>query len=177
MPCPRCKGRTRAGGQCQRATCKFAPKCFQHTAVEVRPSPIGGRGLFAKRRITSGEVVADYTMAERISAAQYQALGRANQATHVAQIKGVHYDARDVRRTVAGMANTARNVQGARHNLNLPQNGKLKATTNVPAGRELLLGYGPGYHLQRQNNHGVKSAQPSNVKRPPSAYPVKHPNY
>jgi len=117
MPCPRCKGRTRAGGQCQRATCKFAPKCFQHTAVEVRPSPIGGRGLFAKRRITSGEVVADYTMAERISAAQYQALGRANQATHVAQIKGVHYDARDVRRTVAGMANTARNVQGARNNL------------------------------------------------------------
>ena len=147
MACPRCGARTKAGGQCKRKTCKYAPKCFSHTNVEVAPSSItgAGHGLFAKKPIRAGEIVGEYNFAEQITPQQYQAKRAAGTATHVALFRNQYYDATDVRRTVAGMANRA--PTGGRNNLKLTATGRLKATRNIPAGRELFLAYGSAYRL------------------------------
>ena len=146
MPgCPQCGANTKAGTRCKRKTCKWAPKCHSHTSVEVRPSAISGRGLFAKNRIRAGEAVADYTMGKRISAAEFQAKKRAGNATHIALIRGQYYDAEDPSTTIAGMANRA--PSGQRNNLKLTKTGKLRAPRAVPVGQELLLAYGPAFRL------------------------------
>jgi hypothetical protein len=143
--CPQCKSSTKAGRQCRRKTCKFAPKCHSHTSVRVGPSTVAGRGLFAKKPIRKGEVVADYTFAEEITPTEFQAKRRAGRATHVALVGGRYLDASDPRRTVAGMANRA--PKGKRNSLKLTKTGKLRANRNVPEGRELFLAYGAAFKM------------------------------
>ena len=147
MVCPQCKAKTKDNQPCKRHTCKFAPKCYQHTSVAVAPSqmPNAGRGLFAKKPIRKGEIVADYTFAPKISRAAYDAKRLAGTATHIAMIKGDYYDASDVSTTVAGMANRA--PSGGRNNLRLTKTGKLQAQRSIAQGRELLLAYGRAYAM------------------------------
>ena len=84
-------------------------------------------------------------MGKRISAAEFQAKKRAGTATHVALIRGQYLDAEDPSLTIAGMANRAPSEQ--RNNLKLTKTGKLRAPRAVPAGRELLLAYGPTFRI------------------------------
>ena len=147
MVCPQCKAKTKDNQPCKRHTCKFAPKCYQHTSVAVAPSlmPGAGRGLFAKKPIRKGEVVADYTFGQKIERADYEAKRLTGTATHIAKIRGDYYDATDPQRTVAGMANRA--PAGGRNNLRLTKTGKLQAQRSIATGRELLLAYGRAYAM------------------------------
>ena len=65
-------------------TCKYAPRCFHHTQVQVRPSQIAGRGLFAKEPIRKGAVVADYTHGtQALTQAEFLSKYPSGRATHV----------------------------------------------------------------------------------------------
>jgi len=87
--------------------------------VEVKPSTIAGRGLFARAP---------------------------RRATHVwAPNKSVYYDALNASKSVAGMANRA--PRGGRNNAKITGGGKIKALAQIPQGREVLVGYGAGYRL------------------------------
>lgn len=145
MVCPQCKAKTKAGAQCKRKTCKFAPKCHSHTSVQVAPSSVAGRGLFAKKNISKGEIVADFTHAAVISQAELMRMRAQGTATHVAQVGAKLYNASNPNKTVAGMANRA--PKGQRNTLQLTKTGKVRASQNVKAGSELFLAYGPGYRL------------------------------
>ena len=148
MVCPVCNARTKANQRCKRNTCKFAPKCFQHTSVEVKRSNISGRGLFAKKDIRAGEIVGDYTVGtERMTNAQFLAKYPSGKATHVwaPRAGGVYYDAKDSKKSVAGMANRA--PSGGRNNARITGGGKIQANSKIPEGREILVGYGPGYKI------------------------------
>ena len=148
MVCPVCKAKTKANQPCKRKTCKFAPKCFQHTSVAVRPSSIAGRGLFAKKDIRAGEIVGDYTIGtDRLNTGQFRARYPGGRATHVwaPRAGGVYYDATDASKSVAGMANRA--PSGGRNNARITGGGKIQAKSRVPQGREILVSYGPGYRL------------------------------
>jgi hypothetical protein len=142
--CPQCDAITRAGHRCKRRTCKFAPKCRQHSPVEVRPSPIAGRGLFAKRKLRKNERVADYTMGVPLTRAQFLEAYPGGRATHVwRHPNGMHYDLTDVRLSVAGMVNRAK-----RPNARITGGGKLQTRRAVPADAELTVAYGPAYRLR-----------------------------
>jgi len=145
MPCPRCSAKTKGGAQCKRHTCKFAPRCFQHASVVVKPSTVAGRGLFAKSNINKGEIVADFTHAAQITPAQLQHMRAEGTATHVAQVGKRLFNAINSNKTVAGMANRA--PKGQRNNLKLLKSGRVQASQPVKAGTELFLAYGPGYRL------------------------------
>lgn len=62
MVCPTCNAQTQNGEPCRRKTCKFAPKCFQHSQVRVAQSSIAGLGLFAKVPIRNNAIIGDYTV-------------------------------------------------------------------------------------------------------------------
>ena len=147
MVCPNCKAKTKGGAPCKRHTCKFAPKCFQHSSVSVGAShiPGAGRGLFAKKAIAKGEHVADYTFAKKLTPAEYQAKRQAGSATHIALIGKTYFDASDPKLTIAGMANRA--SAGGQNNLRLTKTGKLQAKVSIPQGRELLLSYGKAFKI------------------------------
>ena len=146
MACPQCGATAKStGARCKRKTCKYAPHCFHHSSVQINPSQIAGRGLFAKKAIRKGEVVADYTFADKITSAQFQAKKRAGTATHIALINGQYFDASDASTTVAGMANRA--PRGRRNNVKLTGAGKVRAQRHIAAGSELLMGYGNAFRM------------------------------
>ena len=148
MVCPLCKGTTKDNQPCKRKTCKFAPMCFQHTSVEVKPSNIAGRGLFAKRDIRTGEIVGDYTIGtKQLTPGQFRAKYPNGRATHVwsPRGRGTYYDATDGSKSVAGKANRA--PSGGRNNAKITGGGKLKAKQRITKGREILVGYGAGFRV------------------------------
>lgn len=154
MPdCDKCKGTTLAGMPCKRKTCKYAPFCSSHTKVEVKRSGIAGagQGLFAKVDLKKGEVVADYLKGEELTPAEFALrypTDGPTRPTHVAKLKGLYYDARDVRRTVAGALNRGGRAPNT-NNCKLVKSGKVKVTrkSGVKAGKELFMAYGSGYTI------------------------------
>lgn len=145
MVCPTCNGVTKAGAPCKMKTCKFAPTCRHHTAVQVAPSPIHGQGLFARRRIAANTVVGNYRVGtQELTRAQFLAKYPNGRASHVwaPRDAGPYYDARDLRKSIAGAANTARNP-----NARINGNGKLQTRQAIPAGREITVAYGSGFRL------------------------------
>ena len=147
MVCPICNGKTKNNQPCKRRTCKFAPKCHDHTKVEVKPSTIAGRGLFARAPIRKNEIVGNYTVGtQKLTPAQFLTKYPSGRATHVwAPNKSVYYDALNASKSVAGMANRA--PRGGRNNAKITGGGKIKALAQIPQGREVLVGYGAGYRL------------------------------
>ena len=148
MPCPVCAAQTRSNRPCKRHTCKFAPKCHQHTKVVVKPSDIAGRGLFARAPIRKNEIVGDYTVGtQRLTPLQFASKYTSGRATHVwaPRNKSVYYDAIDASKSVAGMANRA--PRGRRNNAKITNGGRIKALAQIPQGRELLVAYGAAYRL------------------------------
>ena len=112
MPCPQCQAQTKQGNRCRLKACKFSPFCHHHTPLQVKPSDIegAGEGLFAKRDIPANTIVARYTMGEALNQQQFRNRYPNGRATHVWQHPdGTYYDAINVKKTVAGKANRARN--------------------------------------------------------------------
>ena len=153
MPCPTCKGKTLHNAPCRLKTCKFAPKCYHHTPVEVKRSgvPNAGMGLFARAPIKRGEKLANYTLnTERMTETEFKRKYPNGRATHVAYVrsKGAYFDGKDIRKNIAGAANTAgRRGNGRTNNAKITEAGYLTATKNIPTGREIFTVYGGGYRL------------------------------
>ena len=147
MPCPTCNATTKDGHPCRHKTCKYAPRCAHHTQVQVRPSQIAGRGLFAKEPIRKGAVVADYTHGtQALTQAQFDSKYPSGRASHVwRHPSGTYYDAHNLNRSVAGSANRA--PQGKKPNAVITGGGKLKTRRSVRPGEELTVSYGRGYRL------------------------------
>jgi hypothetical protein len=117
--------------------------CRQHSPLEVRPSPIAGRGLFARRAIKKDERVADYTMGVPMNETEFYAAYPDGRATHVwRHSNGTYYDLTDPALSVAGMANRA-----PRPNARITGGGKLQTRRAVAADTELTVAYGPAYRL------------------------------
>ena len=141
-----CNGVTKTGARCRIKTCKYAPKCHHHTALQTRPSGVAGTGAFARRDVKSGEKVADYTRGTRqMSKAQLDAMYPQNKPTHVAMIHGSYYDATNSKMSIAGTINRA--DQKHPQNVRLTGSGSIKATKNISAGSELFMNYGADYHI------------------------------
>ena len=147
--CPQCNAITKGGGhRCKLVTCKFAPKCYHHTAVQVGQSniPGAGRGLFARRTIKQGETIANYTLGTQpLTQQMFDMRYPDGRATHVAQIHGTYYDASNSAKSIAGMANRA--TSGSRNNAKINQNGGVVTTRQVRKGQEIYLSYGRSYRL------------------------------
>ena len=146
--CPQCNAIARAGHRCKLKTCKYAPKCYHHTPVQVQQSniPGAGRGLFAKRDLKPNEKIADYTLGtQQMTQQMFNLKYPDGRATHVAQIHGTYYDATDGSKSIAGMAN--RGVSGSRNNARINKNGGVVMTKPVRKGQEIYLSYGRSYRL------------------------------
>ena len=146
--CPQCNALTKAGQRCKNKTCKWAPKCHNHTALEVKQSniPGAGRGLFARRTIKQGETIANYTLGTQpLTQQMFDMRYPDGRATHVAQIHGTYYDASNSAKSIAGMINRA--PSGSRNNARINQNGGVVTTKPIRAGQELFLSYGRSYRL------------------------------
>lgn len=138
MRCDQCVANVK-DRRCKLTTCKWAPYCWLHTPVEVGLSniPGAGRGLFAKRDIPMNTKFGDYKKGK--------VLDKPTKGTHIALIGGVYYDASDVRRTIAGIANRA--PKGKKNNCKLTKTGFTVTIRKIKAGEELYLGYGPAYRI------------------------------
>lgn len=145
MPCPLCTGTTKAGLPCKRKTCKYAPRCRQHSKVRVGPSSIHGTGVFAKEDLRKGEAFASYLEGTRpLTAEQFAAAYPTGRATHVwRHPSGTYYDATDGKTSIAGMTN--RSPRGGRNNAKIAKSGRAVTTRPVRAGQELLVSYGSGF--------------------------------
>ena len=143
--CPLCNGKTQSNKPCKLRTCKFAPKCWHHTPVEVKPSniPNAGRGLFAKRNIPPGEYIADYTIGTRaMTEEQFEhKYPEKRKATHVWQgASKVYYDATNGEKSIAGMVN--RPPRGKHSNARITNTGRLRSKKKrIRTGTEVLVGY------------------------------------
>ena len=151
MVCPTCNGTTLNNRSCRIRTCKFAPRCRHHTPVEVKRSsiPNAGMGLFARVAVKKGAVLVNYTHNnERMTEAQFKKKYPSGKATHVAYVNGAYYDGSNLSRNVAGAANNAGSKKSGRvNNAYIAKSGNMKATKNIPKGREVLTAYGPGFRL------------------------------
>jgi hypothetical protein len=151
MGCPVCNGTTLSNKPCRLRSCKFAPQCYHHTSVEVKRSgiPNAGMGLFARAPVKKGAVLVNYTHnTVRMTETQFKKKYPTGRATHVAYVNGAYYDAKDISKNVAGAANNAGPRKSGRvNNAYIAKSGNMKATKNIPKGREVLTAYGAGFRL------------------------------
>lgn len=135
--CTRCRGKTRAGNDCRRKTCKFAPYCYQHSPVVVGNGAFG-RGLIARRDIKANEAIATFTHCPR-------ALTDPDNF-HTFKTRGYYYDGSNVRCCIAGMANAHRSGHpGPPKNAKIKASGWIWSTKPIRAGEEVIVTYGGNF--------------------------------
>jgi len=156
MSCYQCKGITKRGTRCSLSTCRWAPYCHLHTPCEVKRSPIHGRGLFARADIPKDTIIGDYTVGTKLIPDPDAMTDEwRHNAHHLLQVGRRLYDARDWRKSIAGIANQA--PRGQVNQVMFTKTGKLKTKQRVPKGRELFVSYGRSYwRTLQQNNTSVK---------------------
>ncbi len=169
--CNTCIAAKKTGGKCTRSTCKYGPKCWQHTQIQdglaVKPStvPGAGQGLFAKRTFHNNEKIATYT-GERITQRQLdQRYGAGHHTLGEYVIKkygsGKNSVYIDARKTNSGVARYANDCHGSSQDCNAEfksagksrgkNGGKakrsviIKATKNIRPNTEILTSYGNEY--------------------------------
>lgn len=161
-PCTRCTGKTKSGNQCARATCKWGPYCFQHSPVEIKKAPGKGEGLFAKKDIKAGTILADYRQGEPLTEAQFKKKypDPKKPPTHVAKIQETYYDGISGC-TVAAKANNG----GSANNSKINNNGKLVTTKNVPKGKEVQTSYGGTFRFKKSKGEKLVFANYKGTRR------------
>ena len=164
--CNRCTARKADGVRCTRNTCKYGPRCWQHTrirtgfSVNQSGTPSQGMGLFAHRALPEGTEIPyrGKTLPELQYRQKFPGDWRMDYA-----VTGQDGIVRDAAKTNAGVARYANDVRvfsrGGRvvrkrqPNAGLytvDANGRgdrvvLELTKPVAQGREVLLDYGDGY--------------------------------
>ena len=172
--CNRCVAKSKSGQQCTRSTCKYGPKCWQHTqlqdGLEVKKSaiPQAGMGLYAKKPIPKDHTVAPYT-GEQLTKQQVDSRypGNTLGAYTVKVNRSTYVDARKTNSGVARYANACRAPdQRAGHcdgkNAKLaragPKSAELQATRPIPKGHEVYAGYGREYWQPKSTKRKRKRA-------------------
>ena len=80
-----------------------------------------------------GGVRIGYSQTEKLTEDEYSIKYPNNEATHVAKIGRYYYDAKDPKKSVAGMANTLR----GRNNARITNSGKIQATKKIKRNSEV----------------------------------------
>ncbi len=164
LHCQQCTDHTKSGMRCKRRTCKALPFCYQHAkakGLQIKDStiPHGGLGLFATKNYANRELIAEYIGDHHTNAQMQQRYGD-HTAPYAIQAKQNDIIDATCRRGYAAYVNAPRGT-------NLKANAELKpssrgnerivnmrATTNIPAGREILTTYGAGYWRDKTyDNH------------------------
>lgn len=167
--CDRCTALKRDGGRCTRRTCKYGPRCWQHTrsatGMEVKRSvalPAAGLGLFAHRDLPSGTEIPYRGKTMRRDLYETRFPGDWRMPYTVDGHDGIVRDAAKTNSGVARYANDVRvfnaagNVRQRRqrnaglYSKDTDGNGTydrvvLELTRPVRRGREILVDYGDPY--------------------------------
>lgn len=149
--------------QCKRMTCKYGPMCWQHTkkveGVEVKESGIrgAGLGLFATRVFEAGQYISKYG-GEVVNMAELnRRYGKNATAPYAMDIpgRGRFVDAIYSNSGNARYANDCFNST-FRCNAELVRRAdareRLRATTRINIGDEILVSYGDEYWLPTGND-------------------------
>ena len=143
MSCYQCKGKTKRGTRCSLSTCRWAPFCHHHTPCEIKASPVHGRGLYARADIPKDTIIGDYTVGTKLVDPDKMSEHWNANAWHLLQVGRRTYDARDWRKSIAGIPNQA--PRGQVNQMTFTGAGRLKTNRRVPKGRELFVNYGAAY--------------------------------
>ena len=148
--CQRCDGRTKAGTQCKRRTCR-TNLCFQHLksmqGLQLKKSniPNAGLGLFATKPFRNNDKIAEYTGDVSAVPIQGDYVYKASNTTFI--------DAKRTNTAAGRFGNACRAVDRphcsgnnakivydrARHN------AAVKATKTIRPNQEIYVSYGPAY--------------------------------
>ena len=145
--------------------------------VTVKPSPLGGKGVFADRTFHTGDVIGTYCgkIIGKQSSSSVRDRVRQSHSTMIIQLGDVFVDGAHepqsaaVQTRLAGlvvfpngtswpgayvhMINSAwdmgsRRVDRDRQNCFVKESGEVEATKTIARGQELLQDYGRSYHMQ-----------------------------
>jgi hypothetical protein len=120
----------------------YYPYTKEDSPVEIRISPIGGLGVFAKKFIKENTVLADYTSAPIITTAVSE-----HQKWHQWQDrKGNIFDGSSLDYTIAGFFNATKKIKQA----DLTAAGLVKSHKKIKAGTEILVKYGGKFWSNRK---------------------------
>ncbi len=169
LQCGQCDHLTVAGVQCKRRVCFGAPTCWQHSkqdyGIKIKESTLEGtgKGLFATRYIPMGAWICPYLGEELQQAcldlrypgnmtAPYTETDTAPDGT-VTIVDSACY--RGIGSMSNGLFNQRTGVIRAKesHNSETVYRDEysqiwLRATRNIPEGREVFVYYGADYHLE-----------------------------
>jgi hypothetical protein len=157
-----CTATNASGQRCRRRVVEGLPTCWQHrrrdSGLRIAASPLGGRGVFATRRIPANRVVAIYDGEILTDAAINGRYGTDAENGHVpyglkvVQINPAHRDKTvdsACFRSLAGMINSARTQRDMNVNYSARArfNGTIyvRSVRRIDPGDELLAFYGDEY--------------------------------
>lgn len=171
--CPQCVASNKGGtDRCSRPTCKYGPKCWQHTKIQdglvVKKSTIkgAGEGLFAAKAFHKDEKVAQYT-GEKLTAPQLakrygKGKGKGKLGPYVVHQGNAQYI--DARVTNSGVARYSNDCHGTSKQCNaelvteckwvkakgkrrkcVPEKTFIEAKREIKPGSEILTNYKDEY--------------------------------
>ena len=145
--CDRCHALKPDGQRCKQRTCQ-TQFCWIHSKTQlglrIKPSTIGGKGLFAAKPFKKNASVARYTGEALTKAQLEQRYGNATAPYGLQLAKNRYLDARSTLTAAGRYVNDCRGT-GQRCNAKLTKAATVKATANIPFGREILAPYGAKY--------------------------------
>ena len=169
--CDRCHFLKPDGTRCKLSTCTTGRYCWIHTkkryGLRVKPSTVGGKGLFAAKRFRPGTTVSRYT-GDVLTLNEKLARYPNDDAEYVLQVgnTGRFIDARSTQSSVARYTNDCR---GTGRPCNARFRGSfIKATRVIDDGQEVLVPYGNDYW----NRAGDKGAAEDGGRPPVPVYDV-----
>lgn len=172
--CARCTYIKADGIQCRNRVCYGSPLCWQHNkilyGVKSRPSTIpgAGKGLFATRAFAQDAWICPMTCEQITQACLNQRYPGDMTAPYVDVDENQNITDCACSRGIGSQANALfdanglvldQNLHNANANTRFNANGNsmgiwIEARTNIAAGDEIFLWYGPNYRLE--NNHETK---------------------
>lgn len=167
LQCQQCISTNASGGVCKKRACIGVPfcwiHCLKHLHLRVLPSPIAGKGLFARsgRQVDPtkilfrrNDIVCHYE-GERVTKTQINnRYGNNNQtAPYGLHIRGNRYENGACKRGIGSLANHSphNNVVYKKLLIQGQWVGVLKAIRAIRDGQEVLSNYGS--HFVFQNSH------------------------
>ena len=162
--CDRCHFLKPDGTRCRLSTCTTGRYCWIHTkkkfGLRVKPSAVGGKGLFAAKVFRPRAAISRYT-GEVLTLQQKLARYPEDDAEYVLEVGNRYIDARSTQSSVARYANDCR---GTGRPCNAKFRGStVEATRVIGDGQEVLVPYGRDYWERGDGGGAAKAA----AARPP----------
>lgn len=156
IDCARCHATKKDGEQCTRRTCKYEKYCFQHNksirGTEIKKSsiPSAGDGLYVTRDFKKGERIASYD-GDVVTYSEYASRPVGSYGLGLSNNQVI--DASSTQSSMGRWVNSPRRTKKRSNSIfeEVPGSNKgyIRATRNLRAGTEVLVGYGSGYWIDR----------------------------